>query len=1094
EFSGAIDSNLEMAWERLAIENLTKNLAKQIAEKPLNALFGTKNTENFALELQNRLSNLLQSAEGRNILITLAKELVDALEKEKSTIFSFLSVDLAQNFDLFLQKKLPIFLDSLIIWLESRKGKLEQIIDKTFRKNIKWKFQDWILDWFIGSISQYADAVKKVVEIVEQYKENPQETTAKLTAQVIDFLKKNTIGDIVKQVKNSETAKNLSDLLFENAEKALKNFKFEDLEVFLEKKIGDFFKEDAITDFLKKSLKQLMNKELKENFLYHPKLASILEDLLNKEMQKICEQKISEILPEKTFENFADQQIQNLAKNNLFSQKFLFEIIKKEILQLSVNQIVTKNNISEIRDFLSSEIFKYLDLEFAKRKNENLQSYLDRLQFLQNDLPLYLKNLIINNLPFLLKNRVAPVVTSSMQKMSEDKLRDVVEKFVGKELKPITVFGAFLGAISGGLLNFLPISGMNWETLLAAGMTYGITGYATNWLAIKMVFRPYKATKMPLLPINMPFTPSVVAKNKPRFAENMGKFVINGLLNPVSLQDTFSKKKDILKQNLIDNLSKNNFELIDQLLENQGNKISENASKFLFEKIQNTESWQTEFQNFLGKQKYITFKNIPTQNLEKQISEFLDREKNIEKAENELLRFLDNLAQSPKTLAQTIPNKDQWYAQISVLLGKRLEKLLENLNDPQKISVLLESLNPIFEKFSQRNLDTFLNVEQKTEINQKLNDLLIKNLIDSKLKKYVFDFIDQKLADELDPNRQIQHLLNGNLLRLISENLDLIVEKIIAFALTWLAENKTALSNQIYQKAYENSKTVALYQDTIKNTVLELADTEIPNFFRDESPNLKKIISQGVAEIGASKIGDLKIGLEKNYLKNLVEDLLKRPATSNSLQKLSEHLLQELYQIPLAVFLQIADLHKVSDIERTLQAEISLAAAHLYSQGKKVQQDLTGQASVFLIGVLENQFSQVQTKEILENISEKDWRKTSQKLLNLLIESPTYQTQKQNLIHDFFENFKEKELGQILDWQEFEQNLGKFAQNLSHKTEFEAFFKENYTDLIAKNLKSLNSNLESESKLFFMDFLAQTSLNTLENHLQNLLASLHLQE
>lgn len=56
----------------------------------------------------------------------------------------------------------------------------------------------------------------------------------------------------------------------------------------------------------------------------------------------------------------------------------------------------------------------------------------------------------------------------------------------------------------------------------------GVIGYATNWLAIKMVFRPYKEVR--ILGVRVPFTPGVMAKEKPVLAKKIGETVATHLI------------------------------------------------------------------------------------------------------------------------------------------------------------------------------------------------------------------------------------------------------------------------------------------------------------------------------------------------------------------------------------------------------------------------------------------------------------------------------------------------------------------------------------------------------------------------------------
>ncbi len=57
-----------------------------------------------------------------------------------------------------------------------------------------------------------------------------------------------------------------------------------------------------------------------------------------------------------------------------------------------------------------------------------------------------------------------------------------------------------------------------------------VIGYFTNWLAIKMLFRPYKTIR--IAGIRLPFTPGILPREKDRLAVSLGETVAQELLTP----------------------------------------------------------------------------------------------------------------------------------------------------------------------------------------------------------------------------------------------------------------------------------------------------------------------------------------------------------------------------------------------------------------------------------------------------------------------------------------------------------------------------------------------------------------------------------
>lgn len=75
-------------------------------------------------------------------------------------------------------------------------------------------------------------------------------------------------------------------------------------------------------------------------------------------------------------------------------------------------------------------------------------------------------------------------------------------------------------------------------TYLLGPLTGGIIGYFTNWLAIKMMFRPHQSKY--IFGIHLPFTPGLIPKERGRIAEAVGSSISENLMN-----------KEVLEKNLL---------------------------------------------------------------------------------------------------------------------------------------------------------------------------------------------------------------------------------------------------------------------------------------------------------------------------------------------------------------------------------------------------------------------------------------------------------------------------------------------------------------------------------------------------------------
>lgn len=91
---------------------------------------------------------------------------------------------------------------------------------------------------------------------------------------------------------------------------------------------------------------------------------------------------------------------------------------------------------------------------------------------------------------------------------------------------------------------------MDWR-LIAVPVIGAIIGYATNWIAVKMLFRPHHEVRV--FGWKLPFTPGVIPKGQGRLARAVGKAVEEQLLTREVLEEVLlsEEKKAKVKEGVI---------------------------------------------------------------------------------------------------------------------------------------------------------------------------------------------------------------------------------------------------------------------------------------------------------------------------------------------------------------------------------------------------------------------------------------------------------------------------------------------------------------------------------------------------------------
>lgn len=126
-----------------------------------------------------------------------------------------------------------------------------------------------------------------------------------------------------------------------------------------------------------------------------------------------------------------------------------------------------------------------------------------------------------------------------------------------------------------------------------------VIGYVTNWIAVKMLFRPIKPIKIGK--IKLPFTPGIIPKNKSQIAESIGDTISKELLSEESIKENLlsSEIKENVRTKIIEilNTYAESTITVEELLTSKINeenyklfleKITEKLSKSIFETVKDS--------------------------------------------------------------------------------------------------------------------------------------------------------------------------------------------------------------------------------------------------------------------------------------------------------------------------------------------------------------------------------------------------------------------------------------------------------------------------------------------------------------------------
>lgn len=321
-----------------------------------------------------------------------------------------------------------------------------------------------------------------------------------------------------------------------------------------------------------------------------------------------------------------------------------------------------------------------------------------------------------------------------------------------------------------------------------------IIGYITNWLAIKMLFRPHYEKR--IFGIKIPFTPGLIPKERGRIAKSTGEAIASHLITPETITRAIEGERieESLRNSIvfsIDKLKSSDI-TIKEFVESFGDGNYLKSLEYIESKISNTilgriedDSFKEglkESLNLLINQKLMESLNddrsleevIPNEIIVK-IKDYIGMNKNrISRSLKELilnpnirrklLQAIDNMVEAklPKLLTTFLPPK--------IISEKVFEAIFEYLNNENARDDIVYALIEIIDKIVEgkvSDLATNLNDNLSNDEIIKLCENIIINIYGEDNRGKLIITVEEKLKEEIHTlldnfcNKALKDIMNN---------------------------------------------------------------------------------------------------------------------------------------------------------------------------------------------------------------------------------------------------------------------------------------------------------------------------------------------
>lgn len=257
-----------------------------------------------------------------------------------------------------------------------------------------------------------------------------------------------------------------------------------------------------------------------------------------------------------------------------------------------------------------------------------------------------------------------------------------------------------------------------------------LIGYLTNWLAIKMLFRPYYEKK--LLGIAIPFTPGLIPKERNRMAKNIGEAVGMHLLSTDTIIEAISDSENEakIKAWLNDKIEKlrHDDRTVDEFLEV---KIGNNYKP---SKIKLEEKFSDYVLNFIRREAFkASLNNLIDENIERYDTETLYK----------------NISVNAKRFIEKLRDSDNLRLEIKKVIDNMLEKASSNDSTIELVipSDVFDSLDNYLSEHKDQIGDNIRAVFKDHDVREKIQYTLA-NVIFDRSNKLLMAFISPGMISE----------------------------------------------------------------------------------------------------------------------------------------------------------------------------------------------------------------------------------------------------------------------------------------------------------------------------------------------------------
>ena len=531
-----VQALLQLTLEQLALPELLAELEQALRVRPL----GDFCREDGAA-VAKRLTEALSGPAGQELLNKLASRLLQLVAGLDQPLSQWVGVETKELALPFVRKQLPEILTRLINWLRANEAALNELIEEAIDETIlqAGDLKSMALLMVRDSVLQGLFSEHVIMDKVDDFlrtQMSAEELAEQLTDKLLAYGGQVSPSELLTWLGGAQGP--LHRIIRELLRKNLLSYGEErlpqQLENYLAQPIGRWLPKDLAGRYGQTAVAKAAG------YLTEGLRSEALLQAAARAAKRLAEEFGDQPLRETVTGYEQHQERWQVKGQQLLEAQAgrLREPIEQWLAQVTDPSLFT--GVLTQGERIVPRVLDKVSRRWQQKSLGQLYTGVFTQQWVEDMLPAC-RAFISDKLVEAASGNLSQLAENSLNKLSNEEILQLVQDFMGRELKPLNYLGAALGGLVGivtgalvaGPLGAVAAGESASLAVLAAGRSavYGAVGYGTNCAAIKGLFWPYK----PVAGVRA--LQGVVPKQQERFANSLGQMVDRYVLNEDILQE-----------------------------------------------------------------------------------------------------------------------------------------------------------------------------------------------------------------------------------------------------------------------------------------------------------------------------------------------------------------------------------------------------------------------------------------------------------------------------------------------------------------------------------------------------------------------------